>query len=119
MAPARRAAYVWWGIKLDTSKYRPPPSNSLTGFPPGLALRIAVSVNVMGATSQYAAHLPLILPPYAPGCQKKLLHFAGLGTYENTISSHIFWMSLELLERANGSGGGTRTPDTRIMIPLL
>jgi hypothetical protein len=61
-----------------TSKYMPPPSNSLTGVSPSLPLREAVSVRgIWGQLLCLAGHLPPMLPPVAPGCQWNKSHIAG------------------------------------------
>src|SRR4029077_11619768 len=93
----------------ETSRYSPPPSNSLMGFSPGLALRIAVSVNGMGATSCGATHLSPMLPPSAPGCQWKVLSLAGRKTKEKAPSYTGFGMLLELLGWLSGGAEGNRT----------
>lgn len=48
-----------------TSRYRPPPSNSLQAFSPGLMLRIAVSVSggVLGVPFQARRRVPPAVPP--------------------------------------------------------
>ena len=59
--------------------------------------------------------------------QQALSHTCHTGVDETGIFIRFYthvetwcdgWKPAVLLER-NGSGGGTRTPDTRIMIPLL